>query len=263
MHSVAKRVLTAIMPSPVRQALGKLYCRLAGRTNPTAALRFPSQEASFLTLLKLGWSPSYVVDVGAYEGQWTSMIRTIFPDARVLMIEPQEHKREVLAAACAKLGPGVSYENALLGASDGACVPFVEMETGSSVFEETSPYERNVVNKTLRTLDNVLLAQSPFQRPDCLKLDTQGYELEVLRGASEILPSVQAILLETSLVATNAGCPLIGEVMAFLDAQHFALFDFCSQIRRKDGVLWQTDLLFIRRDGAIRVPNTLTHENWF
>jgi hypothetical protein len=35
----------------------------------------------------LGWAPKSYIDVGAYEGQWAAMFRSIFPEAQVLMVE--------------------------------------------------------------------------------------------------------------------------------------------------------------------------------
>jgi hypothetical protein len=68
--------------------------------------------------------------------------------------------------------------------------------------------------------------------------------------------------LEASLVPINQGCPLIAEVMAFMSAAGFNLFDFCSQTRRRDGVLWQTDLMFLREGAAFSPPATLSRDNW-
>ena len=52
-----------------------------------------------------------------------------------------------------------------------------------------------------------------------LKIDTQGYELEVLNGAVETLGQVVAADIELSLAPLYEGAPLVGEVLAFLDAR--------------------------------------------
>jgi hypothetical protein len=135
------------------------------------------------------------------------------------------------------------------------------METGSSVFAETSPYQRTTVQKTARSLDGIL-ATGTHPVANFLKLDVQGYEVEVLKGASRALSQVEAVLMETSLVPINAGCPSFAEVVGFMAAAGFQLFDFCSQVRRTDGVLWQTDLLFLRRNSSFSPEPRLTHDNW-
>jgi hypothetical protein len=56
--------------------------------------------------------------------------------------------------------------------------------------------------------------------------------------------------------------PTFAEVIAFLDRAGFQLFNFCSQVRRTDGVLWQTDLLFLRAGSRHAPEPRLTRENW-
>ena len=237
LKATVKTAVAAATPKPLRRMLVRLG-QFLERTDPEPRPpRHPSQEAAFHTLKHLGWSPTACIDVGAYHGDWTTMFRSIFPQSQVLMVEAQESQRDALRAACVKAAPHVQYEISLLGASDGDTVDFIEMETGSSVFAESSPYERKTVTKRLATLDAVLEKFPPFQKADCLKLDTQGYELEVLKGCRRLLPHVQVLLLEVSLIPVNKGCPLFGDIIPFMTANGFVLFDFCSQIRRRDGVL--------------------------
>jgi hypothetical protein len=70
------------------------------------------------------------------------------------------------------------------------------------------------------------------------------------------------MLLEASLIPINSGCPLVSEVTSYADTAGFRLFDFSSQIRRKDRLLWQTDLLFIRSNSRPLPLPSLTAENW-
>lgn len=190
------------------------------------------------------------------------MFLSLFPDSKILMIEAQEGKREILQKAAAESGDKLVYEMALLGASDGQEVSFIEMETGSSVYEESSSAKRAKTIKKLTSLDTLVKAHPDFASASALKIDTQGYELEVLKGCPNLLKLLDVVLLEVSLVNTNKGAPLFAEVVSFMTSNGFKLFDFCSQIRRKDGVLWQTDLLFIRVDANIHIPTELTENNW-
>lgn len=253
------RFIRSLTPVPLRrfiQRTGNFF----GAGLDTAPV-FPSQEGSLQTLQTMGFKPRFCVDVGAYHGEWTNMVRRYFPGTNVLMIEAQDGKRPALDQIIASAPGEISLEMALLGAADGEPVSFTEMETGSSVFAESSPYSRNVVQKHTRRLDSIL-ATGHFPKVDFLKLDVQGYELQVLRGAPECLRQSTAVLMEASLLPVNDGCPLIGEVIAFMDSAGFRVFDFCSQIRRKDGVLWQTDLLFLRKDSPILPAARLNSENW-
>lgn len=223
---------------------------------------YPDMESTLKDLKQRGFNPTVTVDVGAYHGEWTTMFKKIFPSTKVLMMEAQKEKTPILKEVCEKFSGEVFCEIALLGANAGKEVEFVQMETGSSVFEETSPYARKRLKKTLATLDNLLEAYTDFQKIDFLKLDVQGYELEVLKGASTILKRTEFILMETSLIPINKGCPLILEVITFMDRMGFRTFDFCSQIRRKDGTLWATDLLFINNQSPLLPEGQLDESNW-
>jgi len=213
---------------------------------------FPSIYGSLTYLRKWGFRPRYVVDVGAYHGEWTLMMKEIFPESSVLMIEAQESKRARLETVCAQT-PGVQVETALLGAAEGEAVTFVEMETGSSVFEEISEHHldtRQKVEKQLATLDTLVTDATGWDKVDFLKLDVQGYELEILRGASDHLPRTEVVLMEVSIVPRNQGCPTIEGVFEFMTAQGFRMLDFCSQHRRPNKALGQTDLLFLNARSA-------------
>lgn len=223
---------------------------------------FPSQPAAFLTLRNKGWIPQTCIDVGAYNGDWAREFRSIFPEASVLMVEAQAGKEGRLKEIASWAPQCFSYEIALLGSVDGREVEFVEMETGSSVFEEKSHYPRTRQTKALQMLDTVLLRHADYQQAQMLKIDTQGYELEVMRGATELMRHVEVVLMEVSLLPINQGAPLFAEVIEFMDVRGFTLFDFCSQIRRRDGVLWQTDLMFVRKAAVPGIEPELTRDNW-
>lgn len=220
----------------------------------------PSIAGALACLSIWGFRPKLAIEIGAYHGDWTRLFKTIFPNCAVVMVEAQEQKRQILENVCNSYPGDVSYQIALLAREEGAQVRFVEMETGSSAFEEASPFLRNVVQKTSRTLDGLLDTAS--SSVDFLKLDVQGYELEVLSGAIQSLRSAKAVLMEASLIGANAGCPLILDVMRFMDSFGFRLLDICTQIRRRDGALWQTDLLFVRVDSGLLPDPRLTFENW-
>jgi FkbM family methyltransferase len=253
------QLLRSLAPTPVRLAVARVGNFMTADIQGSIA--FPSIELSLKTLRNLGFSPAFCVDVGAYHGEWTRLFKSVFPSARVLMVEPQDAKRATLEKVTAEFGSSVQYENALLAARDDQTVTFFEMETGSSVFEESSPYPRVAVSKTTRTLDR-LLAEQRLPAVDLLKLDVQGSELEVLKGATQTLSQAEAILMEASLLPVNAGTPSFAQVIQFLADRGFQLFDFCSQVRRTDGVLWQTDLLFLRANSRFAGRPELTRENW-
>lgn len=223
---------------------------------------FKGLEAPLHYLKQRGFEPSLTIDVGAYQGEWTKAFRGLFPKTRVLMIEAQKEKAEMLDQICAESSGEIKFEIALLGPSDGQLVRFVKMGTGSSVLEEASPYERTYVEQRQLTLDSVIGRHPDFLKTKFLKLDVQGYELEVLKGASRALENAEIVLTEASLIPVNRGCPLIAEVIGFMVKRDFRVMDIFSESRMNDGALWQTDIMFIKNNSPYLPSGRLDASNW-
>ena len=187
MQSHIKRTLkwagANLVPTAVRQALlrGAFSIMPEGqRDEVRKSFQMASVEWSLRNIRALGFRPGRVVDVGAYVGNWTRMAKSIFPEARALMVEAQPSKEPEMKRTCAEYPPGeVSYRITLLGPEEREGVRFYELETGSSVLSEQSSIARTEATYPMRTLDSVL-SEAGFGGADLLKLDVQGYELEVL-----------------------------------------------------------------------------------
>jgi hypothetical protein len=106
----------------------------------------------------------------------------------------------------------------------------------------------------MTTLDEVA-GRAALEGPYFLKLDVQGYELEVLRGGTKLLRECGAILMEVALLEYNESAPLVSEVVAFMKERGFVLYDICGQSRREvDGALFQADLIFVPIESPLRAP---------
>ena len=209
----------------------------------------PSMEWSLQNIKRLGFECSFAVDAGAHDGEWTVMFKKIFPSAHVLMIEALQEKEPVLKSLTQKLAD-TYYHIGLLGAVNDHKVTFYINSTVSSILKEHQPNTFSEQHRKLETIDTVI-EKNEFHHVDFIKLDVQGYEIEILKGGAKILDSAKFILCEVSLIDINQGCPLLADVIAFLKEKGFIAYDICSFIRRPlDKALWQTDILFIRQDLA-------------
>jgi FkbM family methyltransferase len=208
-------------------------------------------DVALARLRQAGFTPRSIVDIGAFIGDWTLMSRRHFPDARVLMVEPQPDRAAALQALASRL-PDARFASALLGAAPAPAVTFFQNTTVSSVLQEVDNTSSAIpLSLPMTTLDAVV-AETAFGRPDFLKLDVQGYELEVLRGAPAALAAAEVVLLEVNLIPINRGAPLLAETVAFMAANGFRAYDICSAIRRPlDDALWQTDVLFARETSPL------------
>jgi FkbM family methyltransferase len=213
-------------------------------------LGVPSQESALKKLKALDYAPKTALDIGAYEGKWATTFRHIFNDCNILMIEGQTGKEKYLKALAEKYH-NIDYNIVLLGSAVQP-VKFNIYETASSVLEENNNTNAKVEERCLDTLDN-LVKGSIYSAPDFIKIDTQGYELEILKGAENSISNASAVLLEVSLLDIYKNCPLVNDVMSFMAKHNFVLYDICSLMRRPlDGALYQSDFLFVRKDSPLR-----------
>lgn len=220
----------------------------------------PNMFAGLRLLRDRGVAPHVVIDGGACVGHWTILFKSVFPEATILMIEPQEQHTNVLQRICERYAPTVQFANVLIGPSDMNEVEFTVLEdtsggTGSSVLPEHSNVPRHVAKLPMITMDN-LLDRVGFVAPNFIKLDVQGYELEVLKGATRALSTAEFILLEVSIWQYNAGSPLLNEVLSWMDRSGFRAYEIFDLSRRPDGILVQVDILFVRKESLLIRENT-------
>jgi FkbM family methyltransferase len=212
-------------------------------------LGVPSVEWSLRNLRENGFLPTVMLDIGAYRGDWTLMAKRIWPEAAVLMIEADPARMPDLQAVAGSQ-PGVRAVQALLGAEAGTSVRFYDQESASSVLPETAKQGQHFVELPMRSLESLL--DTEFATPNLIKLDVQGYELEVLKGGRKALSSAEVVLTEVNLIEIYQGAPPLGDVIDFLRAANFTPYDVCTLYRRPlDRALWQMDMIFVRDGSAL------------
>lgn len=193
-----------------------------------------------------GWAPRQIVDVGAFKGTWTTECMTVFPEARYFLIDPLPANRAALAELASR-HPNVAAWFGAAGAANGELTIHSHADQSSPlVAVEPEWRATESVTVPMRTLDS-FVASGEIAPPQLIKADVQGYELEVLRGASETLASADAVLLEVSFRELYEGQPLAHEVIAFLGDRGFLIADVCSYAQGADGSLEQSDMLFLKR----------------
>ena len=195
--------------------------------------------------------PKYIFDVGAYSGEFAKLCRKIWPLAKLTCFEVLPHRVAELRRWCDQDGNAIIIES-LMGAKSNRAVPFHEMETASSVLEEHTPQAAPVRFYPMQTIDEIVELKG-IEAPNFLKLDVQGYELEVLKGALKTLPQVSAVLAEVNLIDIHRGAPLLDELVLFMRDIGFVAYDICGLARRPlDKALWQADFIFVPQDSPLR-----------
>lgn len=209
-----------------------------------------------------GYAPRTLLDVGAHIGAFSSSFVEMFPGCTPVLVEPNPH----CALPLAKL----PYETHAFAASheQGEAELHLTSEwlqsTGASLYRENTHFFRDEVLQKIRVprrrLDDVFAGR----RFDVVKIDTQGAELDVLRGGRTVLSQSDFLLIEVSLVDYNAGGAKAEEVFAELTSMGFQCSGVLEFHRLKgvaNGSLLQMDFIFENRarkaDAAPGAPKTI------
>ena len=92
---------------------------------------------------------------------------------------------------------------------------------------------------------------SKFGVPDLIKIDAEGLDLDVLRGAKSIFGKTEVILVEASVVNPVFKNDVLA-VVAFMRENGYSLFEITDLNRPfEKRVLWLVELLFVRANGPI------------
>ena len=204
---------------------------------------------------KLGFKPRTVIDVGAAWGAWSRTCATVFPDARYVLVEPLVEYHESLEKAIKELPVGAVLVSSVATSAPGIVTFHVHPDLeGSSVYREGDDPQINGAPRELpaTTLD-AIAHEHHLEGPCLLKLDVQGAELDVLRGAVELLQNTEYVILETSLFSAYNDVPLLHEVIGFMAERGFVPYDILGLLYRPlDGALCQVDVCFVKENGMFR-----------
>jgi FkbM family methyltransferase len=204
----------------------------------------------FKHLKSLGFEVRTVIDVGIAFG--TSPIYDAFPHARYFLVEPVAECRPVLERLKQRLN--AEYFLVAAGAENGEVTFNVHDDiSGSSLFlqVEGKILDGEARPTPMRRLDSLL--PENLEHPVFLKVDTQGAEIEVLKGLGTRIGEIDLLILETTMMPMRHGIPQFAEIVRFCDEAGFAVYDVLEgHMRALDGALAQIDLAFVRKDSALR-----------
>jgi FkbM family methyltransferase len=195
-----------------------------------------------------------VIDVGAHHGQFALFAAHAFPEAPIYCVEPYPPSRAKLARF-ADLLPQMTVFPFAASDVSGEAPLFISRKTDSSSllsimnsYTTAFPGTAEVGAETIETrpLDSIL-AHTEVLRPSLLKIDVQGSELSVLRGAVQTLERIDAVLVECSFLEFYRGQSLIGDVVSYLNGA-FVLEGVFGVVRDGHGRCLQADLLFRRNE---------------
>src|SRR6185312_14835315 len=242
-----------------RLAAESVKHRRLAKLKGTVARNLSPGHIDSLELLELAKSLGIatVYDIGAHVGTWTLLAKAIIPPASVYAFEPLSKHYDAFVASTKDI-PDIHLYRVALGATKGpALFRVTDLSDASSILPLAGSASRHFgiheverVPVEMVTLDDHCKEHS-LPLPDLMKLDVQGYELEVLRGGQTCLKSAKAIIMEVSFVRFYENQCLFDDVLHFMSDIGFCLH--ALGINTTLGKpLSQTDVLFLPNS----IPNS-------
>ncbi|NNE13116.1 MAG: FkbM family methyltransferase [Ilumatobacter sp.] len=150
--------------------------------------------AAFLVALHGVGASRTVFDVGANVGLYASTAKKLFPDAQVTAFEPTPKTAEICAAIARRNRLDVRVERCALGSTVGHGTLFLSGTSDSSnSLVEGFKEAVGTVEVAVSTVD-AFVAETGIV-PNVIKVDAEGYEAEILRGAQHTLQRHRPILI--------------------------------------------------------------------
>lgn len=205
----------------------------------------------------MGVSPATVIDVGV--GPGTSWLYEAFPQARFELFEPLDTFGPAIEKATRGLDTRVHW--CALGAerSQQTIAVNVDAPTSSSMARYRSEYlDHDGLGLTQTRVDKAVPVCplddfGPFPGPVLLKLDVEGYEHQVLKGARRTLENVDAIISEVSVAPRTVDEISLPAYLCLLESMGFSMINIAdiAPFGRGRPIAYM-DLVFVRSDSALR-----------
>jgi FkbM family methyltransferase len=204
--------------------------------------------AGFLARLgRQGIHFTTVIDVGASNGMWTREVMTHFPERDYFLVEAQRPHEPALAAFAAE-NARVRYVICAAADQPGKVHFHAGDLFGGLAAHTAFPAHDTVV--PARTLDEMARTYG-LKPPFFLKLDTHGFEEQILAGATEVLRQTSLAVIEAYNHRMGHNNLLFGELCSLMGDRGFRCLDFFDPLYRPhDASFWQADLAFARSDWA-------------
>ncbi|MEE2525890.1 FkbM family methyltransferase [Hyphobacterium sp. HN65] len=198
-------------------------------------MRFPSRYQCLSILIELGLPAETIIDVGVHEE--TPDLIELFPAKKHVLIEPEVAHADAIARNYCNIDY-VLHQVAASSLDRSAHLTSERNDSAESVTHSHICTGGDGVIIDCRTLDS-LLAEYAAEAPFLLKIDTDGHEPDVLKGARHTLSSCAVVVIE---IAPQA----LADISTALDDAGLQLFDIVDLCYYHD-TLTQFDGVFINR----------------
>ena len=222
-----------------------------------------SENARFISMLSTH-NVNLIFDIGANAGQFGVLLRKIGFDGKIISFEPLSDAREILLNI-SKNDPlwQIALQTAI-GEENGEIeIQIAGNSQSSSVLDMLDTHVRAAPDSkyigkekvALRTLDSIAPNYMDSNSIAFIKIDTQGYETQVMNGAKKLMSQIVGLQVEISLVPLYKGQCLFDEMLKKLKKDGFELWSISPVFSDPNTAqLLQVDATFFR------TPNNNSYE---
>lgn len=218
----------------------------------------------FFEAVKKTCTRPYFIDVGANAGWFPRIMFRFMPEKYpVYCYEPLRSMQKHLERL-RSLHPNINFKSVAVGDKQ-ECTQIIELGVaGLSSIRQLNPsysgyekhYDTKVVNKyevQVVTLNDELDQINKGGEDFVLKIDTQGYELQVLKGASKYLQNgrIKYILVELMTAQKYSGAATYKEIFNYLHDFNYTLFNIYPGVYEGNGMLSEFDAVFVHNSIAL------------
>jgi FkbM family methyltransferase len=196
----------------------------------------------------------YIVDVGANRGQFALVARKVLPKARIQSFEPLAEPNQIFKRIFDRDSRVTLYPFAIGREKTAAIIHITKDDDSSSLLPVTkmqSDLFPGAVEQETRPVMVYPLSEliDPASIPPAslLKIDVQGYELDVLAGCENLLHKFSFLYVECSFIELYKGQALAYEIISWLAERNFFLISVHNMYYGKNGLAIQGDFLFSQK----------------
>ena len=195
-----------------------------------------------------------VIDVGANHGQFGKLLRSIGYQGEILSFEPSKKSFEILSKVSSKDERWTIYPLGLGDKKTSEKINIFESSDFNSLLQPSDMGKATFKSKlkklhsesiNIETLNRVLTPHTLKGRRILLKMDTQGYDLNVFKGASKHYSNIACLLTEISLQQIYQKMSDYHETLSFYESKGFAVSGLYPVSRQKDSSVIEMDCFMI------------------
>ncbi len=201
-----------------------------------------NNTAQILKILLQETEIKTIYDIGANKGDWTrtyshyckNLVAFYMFEANPIMIKPEDLNYE--------------WHNVLLSSEDNIEVTFYSISgPGDSYYRERSrQYSKEGPQLKLITRKlGSYIKEKGIPNPDIIKIDTQGSELDIIKGAKNIFEKSKLIILEVPIISYNEGAPKTSNYIDEMTSMDFIPVGI-DQIQYIDNTVIFMDMIFMK-----------------